>query len=130
MHGYGQDLARHQWKHRVIIVKTHDIESKKYLGQLKEFEKDIDGLTDRKIMLYNVVKDDFTVTDYKRPQVKSTGKISKQMARTILNQEQSFEVILIGLDGQTKVTQDQMLTKDALFAIIDAMPMRRNEIRH
>ena len=50
--------------------------------------------------------------------------------KNILDQNNDFEVILIGLDGGIKLRQDQTLLKQDLFRIIDAMPMRRNEIRN
>ena len=40
-----------------------------------------------------------------------------------------FTLTLIGKDGGQKLTRDTVLAPDELFAIIDAMPMRRQEMR-
>jgi hypothetical protein len=41
----------------------------------------------------------------------------------------SFRAVLIGKDGGTKITEAAPLAPQRLFATIDAMPMRRTEMR-
>ncbi len=43
--------------------------------------------------------------------------------------EEHFTVILIGKDGGEKYRSDNILTVETLFAMIDAMPMRRAEMQ-
>ena len=40
----------------------------------------------------------------------------------------AFSVVLIGKDGGEKLHQDALLTARDLFAMVDAMPMRRAEL--
>jgi Domain of unknown function (DUF4174) len=40
-----------------------------------------------------------------------------------------FEVFLVGKDGHTAVYSDKPLSADDLFARVDAMPMRQDEMR-
>lgn len=40
-----------------------------------------------------------------------------------------FTVLLIGKDGEVKVKSDKPLTAESLFATIDAMPMRKEEMK-
>ena len=40
----------------------------------------------------------------------------------------AFSVVLIGKDGGEKLRRDTVLTTRELFAIVDAMPMRRAEM--
>lgn len=49
---------------------------------------------------------------------------------TIFSAKNEFEVILIGLDGSIKLRQMEVLSKEDLIAIIDAMPMRKSEIKN
>lgn len=130
INGYGQELEKHKWKNRILIVKAHHLESKKYKGQLNEFEKDIDQFVERKLILYKITKNDLTLTNYKNSALNHSGKISQRLADRILNAEENFEIILIGLDGQIKLRQTEILTKKDLFNIIDSMPMRRSEMRN
>ena len=41
-----------------------------------------------------------------------------------------FEISLIGLDGGIKLSQNEILTAEKLFGIIDQMPMRRIEVEN
>jgi len=130
MKTYGQDLEKHQWTNRVLIVRTVDTESNKYQEQVKEFTSSTEELIDRKLILYKINKDDFTLTNYQNSALNYSGKVSKKLAEGILNEKDNFEIILIGLDGGIKLQQTEVLTKQELFNTIDAMPMRRNEIKN
>ncbi len=48
---------------------------------------------------------------------------------TILGQRPAFEAVLVGKDGGEKLRSADPIGPDRLFAIIDAMPMRRQEMR-
>ncbi|MDZ7614283.1 MAG: DUF4174 domain-containing protein [Flavobacteriaceae bacterium] len=124
----GQNLEKHKWENRILIVKTSDIKSKKYQEQLKEFGNKFEELIDRKIILYKITGDDFVLIDYKNSELNDSGKISGKLTEDILNEKENFEVILIGLDGGIKLQQTEILMKEDLFKIIDKMPMRRDEL--
>jgi hypothetical protein len=47
----------------------------------------------------------------------------------ILIPTKNFEVFLIGLDGGIKIKQTKPITLEELYQKIDAMPMRRSELR-
>lgn len=123
-----QNLKSHQWKNRVIIVKTVDKNSKEFQEQRKAFRHSEDELMDRKIVLYEVIGDAIALVDLKSNILNTKGKRSKKLADKLFNKKETFEVILIGLDGGVKLQQTEPLTKEALFGIIDSMPMRQSEI--
>ena len=126
----GQDLNDFKWKNRVLIVKTLKSNSKKLADQLSEFKYLNEGFKERKLILVTIAKDDFLLVDFTTNVSRSSGKVSESISKNILDQNNDFEVILIGLDGGIKLRQNQTLLKQDLFRIIDAMPMRRNEIRN
>ena len=127
---YGQNIEQHRWSNRILIVKTQGVELKKYEVQLKEFEDTIAEMIERKLILYKVSKQDFVLTNYENREFNTSGKVSKRLADSVLNEHDDFEVILIGLDGQIKLQQTEVLTKEDLFTTIDAMPMRKSEMRN
>ena len=43
--------------------------------------------------------------------------------------QNEFQVILIGKDGTEKIRSDEAISSDYLFEAIDAMPMRRLEMK-
>ena len=126
---YGQDIETHKWVNRILIVKTLNTQSKKYERQLKEFRDSVEEFIDRKLVLYKIIGNDFVLINYNNKQNKS-GTVSRKLSDRIFNKNESFEIILIGLDGQIKLQQTEILTNEYLFRTIDAMPMRKNEMKH
>lgn len=123
-----QNLEEHTWKNRILIVKTSDSASAIYQQQINEFDNAADELNVRKFVLYKITGDDFELIDFTNGELNTSGKIAGKSIGKTLNDKENFEVILIGLDGGIKLWQTEVLRKDALFSIVDAMPMRRNEI--
>ncbi|WP_047548050.1 DUF4174 domain-containing protein [Psychroserpens sp. Hel_I_66] len=121
-----QDLQKHQWKNRLLLVLTDDINNQEFKTQIETLEKDINGLKERKLIIYQVI-----------PQQHKTGFdnddhwiTSSNLYQDFKTKDKPFEIILIGLDGGDKLRQHTVLTTEKLFSIIDAMPMRRAEIRN
>ncbi len=123
-----QNLEKHTWKNRILLVKTSDSASEIYQQQIKEFDNATDELEVRKFVLYKITGDEYEMINYENPTLNDSGKIASKSTEMTLNDKENFEVILIGLDGGVKLRQTDVLTKEALFNIVDAMPMRRNEI--
>ena len=94
---FGQNLENYQWENRVLIVKTSNIKSEKYINQLVEFQNYNEQLKERKFIVYNIHKDEFSAIDYRTNKI-SSGKISEEVKNKLLDEKKNFEVILIGLD--------------------------------
>lgn len=123
-----QDLKKQQWEHRIIIVKSSIVNAEKQQEQWKELEVSSEEMIERRFVLYIVTGDDFSFINYKNPARNDSGKVSGKLAE-IFNPKEDFEVLLIGLDGGIKLRQTDILTKEKLFNLVDAMPMRSNELR-
>ncbi|MFC4097382.1 DUF4174 domain-containing protein [Euzebyella saccharophila] len=126
---HSQNLSSHQWKNRVLIIKSEDKKSELFKKQLGEFETTDAELKERKIALYKIVGDDFWLKNYTKPNANTTEKITIKFKDEILEASKNFEVILIGLDGGVKLRQSSLVTKEQLFQLIDSMPMRANELK-
>ncbi len=92
------DLAAHQWKHRVLIIDTPSMQAAPYLQQIRAFDAAAAGLKERDLEV---------ITQTSAP---------------------AFRVRLVGKDGGVKLDRSTPMTTDALFAVIDAMPMRQDEL--
>ena len=126
----GQDLNNLKWTNRILIVKTLNTDSEKFNKQLNEFEHSNKELKERKIVLYKVIQDKFSSINFTNNGSTHSGKVNEISLKNILDKNQDFEIILIGLDGGIKLKQSEVLLKENLFVIIDSMPMRKNEIRN
>jgi hypothetical protein len=92
------DLSAHQWQHRVLVIDTPSRQSGDYLQQNVALEAVSAGLQERDL------------------------RIVTQTGATV------FRVRLIGKDGGVKLDRSAPVDAPTLFALIDAMPMRRAEM--
>ena len=127
-----QDLSKHQWENRILLVISEDFENGKiplkYFNQIKELKENRDGLKDRKLVIYSVLPTAYQFTNTINR--KETDWIKSGSLFVSFNQEKApFKVILIGLDGTIKETQTDFFSSKELFAIIDGMPMRKAEMK-
>lgn len=120
-----QDLSQHEWKDRLLLVLTTENSKELYKEQMDLFKDNIAGLEERKLVIYSVMPEKY----------KKGIQAEKWVESTRLNDRyreggREFEVILLGLDGRVKLRQSEILSIEKLFRTIDAMPMRRNELRN
>ncbi|WP_420573230.1 DUF4174 domain-containing protein [Kordia sp.] len=128
IHINAQDLKKHRWEHRIIIIKTSDVNSKKYKAQKEAFQNVAKEFIDRKLILYTIIANTVTITDYANGLLDTAETFSKNLAKKF-SKGKEFEVLLIGLDGSVKLRQTEVLPTKELYDKIDSMPMRRSEMR-
>ncbi len=119
-----QSLSQHEWENRIILLFAPDFQNQTLERQLDFFQKNEEGLADRKLIVYQITPDE----------VKKEGELLKNK-RELENELKKFKVkeneftfILIGLDGGEKMRSLKVVPLDKLFGKIDRMPMRRSEI--
>lgn len=122
--GATQDLSSHRWENRLLLILVDDTDHPVYQDQISELNRDIAGVEDRRLIIYTIKQNEFA-TGLK----KSAWIPSGDLYTNYKQLDGEFEIILIGLDGGIKLRQAELLKTDKLFAFIDAMPMRRNELR-
>jgi hypothetical protein len=54
---------------------------------------------------------------------------SQQIRSRLSADGRRFQVFLVGKDGHTAISFERPVSADNLFALVDAMPMRRKEMR-
>ena len=121
---FSQDISSHKWQDRVLIIFAEEEGGHLLKKQMEMLQSDEEGLEDRKLVIYSVNGSAY------RKGIQSDQWISgSDTFRKFIDAGDKFKVILIGLDGGIKIRQNEVLTLDKLFSTIDAMPMRRNELR-
>ena len=121
----GQDLSDHEWKNRIVLILADQPENEKLGRQLKLFKNEKNGMEERKLIVYSITPEQYK-TGWKKGKWKKSEKLYSQYKK----EDAPFEVILLGLDGRVKLRQTEILSTNKLFSVIDAMPMRRNELRN
>ena len=96
--------------YRQVLVFRHDASLPLAKQQLTLFEKSLEGVKERDIKI--------TIAEEGSPLFKKY-KVDAQ----------PFTLVLIGKDGYEKYRTNKLLQPADLFSIIDAMPMRRSEMK-
>ncbi len=126
----GQNMKKHRWKNRILIVKTWSEQDSRYQEQLKEYSDSNSDFKNRKLVLYEVIGNKYKMTDYQKLKANIHWQNLPKINEDIFDPLNKYEVILIGLDGGVKLKKTDILRKEELYSIIDRMPMRLEEIRN
>ena len=122
---FGQQIDKHTWKQRVLVILTENKQDNLYIKQCEAINSQSKGLKERKLVVYHM-----TPTAYAKGttelQWTTTAKGYKRYKKT----NAPFEIILLGLDGGVKLRQTKLVSLNDLYALIDAMPMRRSELKN
>ncbi|WP_179343538.1 DUF4174 domain-containing protein [Winogradskyella ursingii] len=121
-----QQLEKHRWKNRLVLIITDNVESKLLKDQIKELKNNNRGLEDRKLVTYIILPKKYKI----EIQGDSSWIESSNLFERYNSENETFKVILIGLDGSIKLEQNNILAAKKLFSTIDAMPMRQSELKN
>jgi hypothetical protein len=117
-------LDRYVWQNRIVVVIADSGQRRMLERQHRMLAEAGDGWLDRDLVVITIV-DDLVEVD---GTVNGTLSAS-DLRRTFDGSVQGFRVLLIGKDGGVKRRSDAPVGAERLFAVIDAMPMRRQEMR-
>lgn len=120
-----QDLSKHRWRNRVLVLTANSSELDLYQKQVQELLQDENGLIERKLVMYHVFPEKI-LQGYTNL---GPSPLSSKHFTRFFDQNAPFTISLLGLDGGIKLQKTQILNRSELFGLIDGMPMRRAEIR-
>jgi hypothetical protein len=119
------DLSAYQWKNRLLILFATSEEALSYSSLRKEIEHQALEVLDRDLLVAHVLE-------------KGEGRLGKMplssgqalsLRKHLSVPPGQFMVILIGKGGGEKFRQDRNVELKEIFNIIDAMPMRQQEMK-
>lgn len=122
--GSGQDVSliektiqAQRWRQRIVLVYAPAEQQAAFRQQQQWLADEADGMAERDIRIIDVVAERISPAD-------------RTYLRTKLDvAANQFGVVLIGKDGGVKLRSDKPVSAQTLFATIDGMPMRRQEMR-
>lgn len=115
--------ATYRWKHRPLYVFSPPGGSA-LAAQRRIVAEHSSGMRERDMVVIWVVGDTVTAELGGGP-AESAGVLRRRFGVSA----NEFRAVLVGKDGGAKITQAAPLSASRLFATIDAMPMRRDEMR-
>lgn len=108
------DLSSLQWRHRVVLLFAPEPGNSSLAEQKRRFEADPEGLKERDIVVYEITEN--------TPQ-------SAALRKQFDVKPDRFAVVLVGKDSGRKMKKEEPVPLTALYGKIDAMPMRRSEMK-
>lgn len=114
------DLA---WEKRVLLVFSPDEQHAGFQRQQAILQTIEGGLSERDMAVIRAFADDRVVFDEQ-----SHAQSAASFYRRFAVSSNEFRVVLVGKDGTVKLDRDSAVSGNDLFALIDSMPMRRDEM--
>ena len=118
-----QVLSSRQWKNRVLLVMSENPNDPLVKQQISLFSQDAEELKERKLLLLQVFPEFYLMGGDS-----AIRRTSTEVYFDYKSAKKSFELILIGLDGDEKLRRTELMRPEDLYALIDSMPMRRSEM--
>lgn len=111
-----QTLRRNRWKKRVLLVAAPTAEQADFRAQKALLAANQVPLAARDFLVLDVLYDQLTAAD-------------RQFLRQLGLRPPRFAAVLIGKDGGVKARSPRPIAPADLFAIVDRMPMRQQEMQ-
>lgn len=119
------DPDAYRWKNRILIIFVPSMDSENYEAQKGILRNQSAGILDRDLRIVEVLeKESGSDLD-----MSLSGESARNLRKKFGVTADQFQVILIGKDGTVKLHSKTPVSTSALFEIIDAMPMRQEEMR-
>jgi hypothetical protein len=107
-------LARYRWNARVLVVFAVGEGDPQLARQRDLLAGARHGVTERDLVVLEAI---------------GSSSEAERLRRQLGVPGAQFRAVLVGKDGGAKLTETAAIAPDRLFATIDAMPMRRQEMR-
>jgi len=114
----------YRWKNRPLLIFTPTARNAAFQRQSRLLAGNRGGLANRDMVVIRVVGDRVLASGGRGP-----GMSAAALRKRYGVSRAAFRAILVGKDGGAKISSSQPLSTRRLFATIDAMPMRRQEMR-
>ena len=118
------DLGQHQWRHRLLFLIAPESDDPDVSAQRRDIERQRDAMLDRDLRVFLLLPEHGFVEDQALP-ARTVAKLRAQLG--VMPEDRLL--ILIGKDGGEKRRSELRTNLRDIFLQIDAMPMRRDEVR-
>ena len=117
--GLAEGLAAYRGKSRVLVIRVQRLDQIALARQKQILRADGPGLAGREVVAFAATRDAVLPIFGEAPA--GMPALPAPLG--------GFEAVLVGKDGTVKGRWNRPVTLPELFSLIDAMPMRRQEMR-
>lgn len=111
-------MEEFRWKYRPLLVFAPSPEDARYRAQVEMLQGHGAELEDREMVLLHVFERD------------DNGEEAHALRTRYGVRTGAFLIVLVGKDGETKFKASEPVGPAEVFGLIDAMPMRQQEMRN
>ena len=119
------DLVDYQWRNRVLVLVAASPDKPSVAVALDRIEQSATALTERHVVVIQLFSQATSLADGRLLTAAEAEGLRKELAVD----RHDEALILIGKDGDIKRRAPLQIDLSEIFAQIDAMPMRREEMR-
>lgn len=118
-------LDQYRWEKRVLLINAPGEDDASLLQQMNAIDASSSAFDARDMVLVTLLDSEGSVAG-QRP----LSRAEVERARESVNVEPgAFAVVLLGKDGGVKLREQTAMPMRDIYALIDAMPMRKREMR-
>jgi hypothetical protein len=119
------ELSDYRWERRPLLLFAPTDNDPRLIETLSRIEASRCDFVDRDMVIGQVVTEGRSTLDGQVINADESQRLAKQYAIG----ENTFSVLLIGKDGGEKLRVNEVPDLQAIYAVIDGMPMRSRETR-
>lgn len=108
-----------------MLIFAGSKQSVLYQQQLAEFASADKEFRDRDLIILHLFSDGNSFSENQE----ISARDAKRLRNEFNIEKSQFTIILMGKDGTEKLREEELLSTDRLFNVIDAMPMRQREMK-
>ncbi len=117
-------LQPYHRQNRILITFSQDENNTTYSKQIGIFEKNQPDIIERDLVIFKIFKENGLNPDQKQLSQQEVESLRKHFK--IKN---DFQMLLIGKDGTVKERYHEAVQMETINSLIDAMPMRKQEMK-
>ena len=119
------DADANGWRRRLFLVLAPSAEDKRYVRQARLLEREHNGFSERDLLRGGLFEGETGTFDGVPVPPEDAATARERFGA----EPGRFAAVLVGKDGTAKHRSDEPVGPAKLYALIDAMPMRRREMR-
>jgi hypothetical protein len=119
------DLNQFQWKNRLLFIFAPDKGDAFFQVLQSEISTHPYEISERDLVVFKIFENGPSYQEDIQIDHRTAAAIRTKFAAPLGN----FTCILVGKDGGVKLRQNSQVKLEQVFDLIDAMPMRREEMR-
>lgn len=120
------DLSKYRWKNRVIISFISESGYSEAHQLSKNRDLALNGWNDRDLVLIELGPNNIVMINGLSHNNMNTENLKNYFSAD----KYDYLAILVGKDGNEKLRSQKAITNEAIFKLIDTMPMRKQEMKN